>query len=508
MTHTWNYNRALEQITKRMSDVSTVNIVDYVRDMSFDNIPKNKGYRVKGVHMYVDILNIKDMLNITNIEGETCHKKTLRFLDLHYRAVRRILDRTDSLRVDFHNQRLHSLITKPYDSEANAEVKRIHKSIAIAKLIIDVLEETGDSTESIPSAKVRIGIDSGQSIAVNNGRNGNKEPLFLGEPANLAAKLSGGGNAKGIFLTNVARKIIGLAEVDDPKYSALTKSEIESIQDKVDLAVSKDEIISEWQSDFNKNPISSFEFFRHTPPFKTIEIKDLTPANSRRQEAVSIYADIDGFTAYVKKHIESSPEDVVRTLHVIRSELERVLTSDFSGRRIRFIGDCLHGLICEGTAQNTNIEETISSATLCVGALRSSFDLALEELKSEGIDISGLGLQIGFEYGLVTVTRLGIHGDRIRCSISRSVLESENQQMRCKSNETAIGPSAYEVGTDAVRALFGSNRKGSDLDFNEITESLASQSDETAMSSKMEAYSSAPIAVEKAAHRIIMPYSI
>ena len=90
-------------------------------------------------------------------------------------------------------------------------------------------------------------------------------------------------------------------------------------------------------------------------------------------------------------------------MHVIRAELERVVTSDFDGRRIRFIGDCIHGLICEGTSKTTDVKETISSATLCSGALRSSFDLALEKLASAGIDVSGLGLQIGFEYGWMTI---------------------------------------------------------------------------------------------------------
>ena len=206
MAHTWNYDRASVSIANRIKEVSQVTIVDYVRDTSLESIPRNKGYRVNGVHLYADILNMDEMLGTTDIEGERCHKKTLRFLNLHYRAVSRILSRTDTRRVDFHNQRLHSLVTKPYNTETDAEAKRIHKAVAIGQLIIDVLDKTGDSDESIPNAKVRIGIDSGQAIAVNNGRSGNREPLFLGEPANLAAKLSGGGSAKGIFLTSNARK--------------------------------------------------------------------------------------------------------------------------------------------------------------------------------------------------------------------------------------------------------------------------------------------------------------
>ena len=50
-----------------------------------------------------------------------------------------------------------------------------------------------------------------------------------------------------------------------------------------------------------------------------MDIPALTPGNSRRQEAVSIYADIDGFTAYVADNIEENAENVVRVLHVLRA---------------------------------------------------------------------------------------------------------------------------------------------------------------------------------------------
>lgn len=157
-------------------------------------------------------------------------------------------------------------------------------------------------------------------------------------------------STKGIYLTNAARMAIGLKEVDTPAKTSLTKDEIKDCQDAVDLDVTAAAIVKEWREDQKSNPLGGFVFTRHTPPFSTMDIPSLTPGNSRRQEAVSIYADIDGFTAYVADNINQNAENVVRVLHVLRAELERVLTTEFKGRRIRFIGDCVHGLICEGTA--------------------------------------------------------------------------------------------------------------------------------------------------------------
>jgi len=506
MTKSWKHDRAADHIAKKLKEVESVTILDYRRDMSLENIPSNKAYRVDGVHLYADILNLSDMLNVTADEGVTCHRRTLRFLNLHYRAVHRILDRCDARRVDFHNQRLHSVLTKPYNTEADAEAKRVRRAVAIAQLIIDVLQDTGDADEKIPNARVRVGIDTGTALAVNNGRRGGREPLFLGAPANHAAKMSGGGTKAGIYLTNEAREAIGLGTVDKPAVTALTTAEIEDCQEKATLEVSKDTIVKEWDEDLKKNPIGSFNFARHTPPLRTLDITALTPPNSRRQEAASVYADIDGFTAYVAKHIEDAAEDVVRVFHVIRAELDRVLTCDFDGRRIRFIGDCLHGLLCDGTVQTTDDAATVSTATLCAGALRSSFELCLEKLEEEGIDTDALGLAIGFEFGPMTVTRLGMHGDRVRCSVSRGVLASEEEQTRCIGSETALGTFAYDAGTQAVRDLFGTGRKVSGLDYNEAVEALSEKGDETAKTVKKAAFATVAPAIAAASDRTVRPY--
>ncbi|MEW3673734.1 transcriptional regulator, partial [Pseudomonas aeruginosa] len=138
-----------------------------------------------------------------------------------------------------------------------------------------------------------------------------------------AAKLASNNKARGIYLTNNARKAIGLAESDEPEKSALTAIEIKACQDAAKLDVTSDEIVEEWREDLKKNPIGGYQFSRQTPPLRDMDIYSLTPANSKRQEMVSLYADIDGFTAYVADHINEKTDDVVRTLHVIRSELER-----------------------------------------------------------------------------------------------------------------------------------------------------------------------------------------
>lgn len=499
---TWNEDRAAKRIQATIDSLplKDIQIKPYVRDTNLNDIPNAVAYRVDGVHLYADILNVKDMLNVTDVEGETCHRRTLRFLNLHYRAVHRILQREDAIRVDFHNQRLHAVVTKPYDEEA----KRIHRAIAIGQLIIDVLKQTGIDADISP-AKVRIGIDSGNALAVNNGRRGHREPLFLGVPANQAAKRAGGGNAIGIYLANTARHAIGLKAADNENTTALTRDEIALSQQIAGLTTTVDSIVQEWKDDWAKFPIGNFGFSGHTPPFAALDIETLSVSNSRRQSACTVYGDIDGFTAYVGCNVDDDTKSkhVVRALRVLRSELDAVLHEDFKGRKVRFIGDCIHGLLVEGTAQTTYTDSTIRNMVLCAGAMRSSFNLALRKLNEDGTDATSLGLQIGFEYGPMTVTRLGVKGELIRCSVSRGVLAAEAEQGGCNGDETAIGSMAYEAGAETVRTLFGKSRKRKALTYAVADQALNAKSEKSAT----DARSPANGGLLKAASSAAAPYA-
>lgn len=468
---TWDEDVAAERINARLNEVRNVVIKDYVRDTNLTSLPVGTAYRVDGTHLYVDILNINDLLSTTSVDGTTAHKRALRFLNLHYRAVRRILLDVDAIQVDFHNQRLHAVFAKPYGDEAG----RIHRAIATAQLIIDVLAKTGeDGSDPLPGAVIRVGIDTGLALAVNNGRRGHTEPLFLGPPANYAAKRACGGTKAGIYITDNAREAIGLDSVSNVDTTSLTAEEILDSQSSAKLSITVSDVLKEWEEGLKNHPIASIVFYGHTPPYRDLDIEILASANSRRQDAVSIYADIDGFTNYIQEHVanDEDSKDAARTLHVLRSELDAVLHTDFAGRKIRFIGDCIHGVLVEGTAQTTDEAETAKNAMLCAAAMRSSFEKALSILESEGVDTGNLGLAIGLDLGPIAITRLGIKGEKIRCCISRAVLQSEAEQCGCNGTETAIGPGLDKVAPLAFKNLFGSSRKVANFYYEDALDAL------------------------------------
>ena len=83
-TRTWNKDRATNRIDAEIGELplKDIEIKEYVRDTDLNNLPRNVAYRLDAVHLYADILNLSDMLYVTEVEGETCHRRALRFLNL------------------------------------------------------------------------------------------------------------------------------------------------------------------------------------------------------------------------------------------------------------------------------------------------------------------------------------------------------------------------------------------------------------------------------------------
>jgi ABC-type amino acid transport substrate-binding protein len=127
----------------------------------------------------------------------------------------------------------------------------------------------------------------------------------------------------------------------------------------------------------------------------------------------------------------------------------------------------------EGTAQTTDIEETITNIALGAAAMRSSFELAIQKLREAGTNAASLGLAIGFEFGPMNVTQLGMKGELVRCSVSRGVLTAESEQSRCAGSETAIGATAHAKAPVAVQGLFGPTRKRTGLTYDIAVREIA-----------------------------------
>ena len=437
-------------------------------------VKPNEAVLVDGVHIYVQLLDYHDKMLDRDRETEAAHARVLGMLHLHYGACNSLAERFEAQRVDFHGPRKHAVIVSP--AGPAGELERVMRALAFADALKRTIEAASLSIGNGEFAtRVRIGIDSGVTVAVNSGRGSEPEPLFLGNPANYAAKLAAGAE-EGIYLSDRVRAIAKLSLLrtglqDERKVdmraqiNAMMSVGSGRLFSDADASAAVRELKALMLQRYDAD-VPRFTFYHHEPPLRSIDFAELVPSRAVRMELVSIFADLSAFTAYVDSCIKTGrvPE-MVANLHVLRKELAATLREDFGGKKVRFIGDCLHGLIAEGTRQQTDPGATVKTAVHAAGGLRSSFELCQDLLSG----IYELGLAIGLEYGPTPVCRLGLRGERsVRCAVSKAVSRSEELQSSCKRTETAIGQRALGHASVATRQLFGPDGIAQGLDYESV----------------------------------------
>ena len=418
-----------------------------------------------GAHVYANLIDYDRFLEDVGRETEGGSRILLEFLHLHYSGLDRLIDAHGAQRVDHHGGRVHAVVLEPVG--AHNEAERIRIALSLAAAMRELVGEASAAHQNRFGSRIRVGVESGQALAINGGKRNEPEPLFIGDAANLAAKLADG-NEEGVALGDRARVVLAASVLTTTGGLLLNESSYVRRGGPLHAAFGSKTPVDEAFASFRTNELAkagspaNFTFFRHPLPLRTIDFAELAPSRTARQESSSLFADLSGFTQYVHDGIAAKAvAQVVSNLHVLRGEMAAVLR-DFGGRKIRFIGDCVHGVLAEGSQGATNDMDTIRQAVKCAGGIRSSFELCQRLLPG----IADLGINIGIEHGVTPVTRLGIRGERsVRCASSKAVTVSERVQQDCRENETALGPNALAKAPAAIRNAFGRAGVLTGLDF-------------------------------------------
>jgi hypothetical protein len=352
---------------------------------ALEALSARRAFVVDGVHLYGHLLDFDNLVSERGVETEASHRRLLSFPNMHYRVWDSIVDQ-DGDRVDYHGARLHAIVTEPSANPA----AQLERATALAAKLTEVGRRLGRQY-SFPS-RIRFGLDHGKCLAMTTGRQHEKDTLFLGVPANYAAKLAAAGTQEGIFLTPSAEALVDQAavrKVADGSSRAAEEFVVTASQRNafptIDAAANR--LLTEGLDD------PAFRFHRQMPPLSQVKFSELSPSNSVRMGMASLFADIDGFTNFVDTAIRAGSKTIkpaATLIHVVREELNDVLTKDFGGKRIRFIGDCIHGCIAAGEREDDACGAVLEAA-MCMSAMRSSFSLCLEALPIKCLNRLGCG---------------------------------------------------------------------------------------------------------------------
>jgi class 3 adenylate cyclase len=493
----WNYDRAwarvgdlinqrpsvlVEDIEQRQRVLSEAGGTTLSARDALISIPRDRAVVVDGVHVYARLSNYDDYRLENGSETEASHKRALAFLHLLYGAMDRIVQDFGAQRIDYHGARLHCVVVDPLDNES----ARVLKALALAQALQGLIRQANQEIARFDyDPRLKIGIDSGKCVAINDGKGCEQEPLFLGAAANYAAKLADG-DGDGIFPSNGVRSIVGLANLHrgliDERSTPLRATELLEFRNMAyvggfDLPpnlvgdqIQLNRLIAEWRNDIREQRAAAggadtFRFHVHTPPLRSIDYNSLSPGNSIRMPVASLFADLAGYTAYIDRCMHSgSAGEAVRALHVLRGEFHNVLRRDFDSRKVRYIGDCLHGVIAFGTAAEIDLRKTAREAVKCAAGLQGSFEIVQQRLGG----LQDLGLATGIEVGETPISRIGIRGERsVRIASSTATIQSQAEQERIENSGIAVGPAAFELLSFSERRYFD-DRTRRDVDYDDV----------------------------------------
>ncbi|RWE14151.1 MAG: guanylate cyclase [Mesorhizobium sp.] len=490
----WNETRARSRITQLQTSapVAAIGVRNYnaflfertslrdqarARGQQFNEpifaVPLNRAVLTHGVHIYANLTAFNDRLIENGRETEASHRRSMQFLHGHYEACDRLIAAFGIQRVDFHGGRLHAVVLAPTGPENEAD--RLQTALAFAAALREMVARLSDRYGGEFQTGVRIGIDTGPAVAVNSGRRGELEPLFIGSPANHAAKAAAG-TAEGIYLTERAQAVLNTSQrgdrviLDTVYESAMLSRDIvvngnvAPARSRVDEAFDAFNAARRMAADVAfDGRRAEFTFHHRQPPLRTIDYANHPPSNAIRMPLASLFADIFGFTDYIDNAMRTGTvAQAVGNLHVLRGEMNYVARDDFDGRKVRYIGDCLHALIAEGDTRNTDERATVRTAVLAAAGIRSSFELCRTILPN----IGELGIAIGVELGPTPIARLGLVGEAsVRWASSRATCKSEEIQGACRGNETNIGPAAHAAADPHIRRVFVGGQPASGLNY-------------------------------------------
>lgn len=498
----WNEKTAKDRVDAHDFHDHEVDVADLSKTMDFAKLGRKDVRRANAAHLYADVPNFHLLVNDAGADKDK-QRKLLRAASVLRKVQTDLLKAEEFVgdealgRLQLQTARLHALCFKPYGDEARRARNAVVMGITLNTLIYGPFADVfaGEFNRNFQSA---IGVSAGRALIANLGFRAERERISLGTPANLAAKILGLGNT--ITIT---------PEVFDVLPAALKEKFNESVEiagsktykasglrwDKeVDLAKSLD---VKWDGAKWKRKA---EEYRDGLTLKEMEVRwaevkidpdDLTEKNSRRTDAITIYADLDGFTRYVQEaEADDSVKSLVRELHMIRHEFHSVLQADYPGVVLQHQGDCVLAILHDPFGDDDgDHKKRCRKAVDAAIALQSSMQHVLRKKLPDRKD---LYVAIGLDVGTTLVTRLGKQGKREVICLGPEVDAAQDLQMRANAKQIRISAAIYDtLERKAIKGSFakdGGSYVSTDLTWPKIEEEEA---EEAAKAGRLSATASA-----------------
>jgi class 3 adenylate cyclase len=450
----WNYQRSLDRIQKHLDSMGEIEVKKLTREADLEQLLSETTCRViYGAQVYVQIPNFARLAS-DSIYAQDDYKRLIQGVHIYQREVTRIVEDLGGMFVHFQGPKLHALFYRPIDDPKKLASRAVLLQFILKDFVKTVFNPAFPDYDDFAIAG---GADIGNVIGTMDGINGDRELLFLGAPANHAAKIIS--SEQGLRLTQgvydaLPDDLRGLClKTDEGPYQLkpITCGDLDELLIAHGLTWDRILSVSNVNDDKKRYPLKDIGY---SSAEAAIELDALSIYNNKRVIGASIFADVSGFTHYIDEATsEEDKQAALRVFHAIRKETARVITGDFDGLRIQYQGDRIQGLFHMPQDDEAAIIEKVVEA---VAGLQSSMESTLKSCLPEG---SALRLAIGIDLGSTLVSKLGARGQRDRICLGETVENAAQLEERSEGGQIAMSSQVHDLLPDYLCDRFIYNAK-------------------------------------------------
>lgn len=181
--------------------------------------------------------------------------------------------------------------------------------------------------------------------ARKNGHRGDRELLFLGAPANYAAKILTGTDSARVTSEIYYALPEGLQDyfeaVEDDRLGItvydmrpISTEDLDAFLKTYGMTWDRAASLQRIKDDKANYPLNKIDY---SDAEVLIDMDSLGIRNNKRVLAASVFGDVSGFTAYIDKAAaEGDAKAALRVLHAIRKEMASIVKHHFGGVRVQF----------------------------------------------------------------------------------------------------------------------------------------------------------------------------
>jgi class 3 adenylate cyclase len=464
----WEYQKSLKRVQHHLGSMGRIETTKLTREANLEELLAETVCReIYGAHVYVDISNFAHLASQISSDPHD-YKRLIQEVHIYQRLVTEIVQRVGGYCVHFQGAKLHALLYRPLRQHPKLASVCVSGDLASRAVLLQLLLQDFVQAVFNPAFShnepftIAGGTDLGNAIGTSDGIKGDRELLFLGSPANYAAKIISSANrlrltqATHTALPGDLQKLcqrVGKDKRGLDLYQLLpvASQHLDALVKSQKLTWRRDEMIKRVKEEQQRFPLSRIVY---SSANTSIDLDSLSIFDNKRVVAASLFADVSGFTDYIDTATtERKKRSALRAFHAIRKEMALVVKEDYKGLRIQYQGDRVQGLF--HLPQDNPAAITAKAVQAAIG-LQSSMQHVLHAHLPE---TGELQLKVGVDLGTTLISRLGIRGQRDRICLGEAVERADMCEERCEGNQIGITKHVRDRLPDDLQKYFTYDKK-------------------------------------------------